>query len=362
MKTSTIIQTPPATSDEHMLFAPHPELATHRKQLLENLGTFRNPTAKTAKALRGIRYYDLPPEVMNHMRTRSPKVSPETWGRIRQFVEDAVSVTAPQLPYAAGLVQSTAAAYVEWVVMEKHLPLDGKIIWSRQMIDLYVTDEMSHLKPGTRRNYRAYLDRVSKILCPEEHAYEYTPQNRKSSVAPYSAAEMDRFRNWAANQSNPLKRRRGVAMLALCAGAGLSSSEVAQITSAHVDVSNSGIVIDVPGKRTRRVPLLPDWDEWMLAVTEDCTKGERLWGPIARKDYSNLLSTFVENAEGKGNGPRSDRLRNTWLVWHLQNRTPMKDLLYAAGVRKMEQLPRLLEHCEFLPASDYVAVLRGEAI
>jgi integrase len=297
---------------------------------------------------------------MEHMRTRTPRINTEVWARIQPFVEDSVAVTAPQLPYSAGQLQSRIAKYVEWVTQVKHLPLDGKIIWSRQMIDLYVTDANTHLKSGTRRNYRALLDRVSKELCPEEHPYSYTPQNRKSTVAPYTAEEMQQFREWAVGQSIPLKRRRGIAMLALCAGAGLTSSEVALIMPKQVEVTPVGIVIDVPGTNPRRVPVLPEWDSWVLALIEDWPEDQTLWGEIKRKDHSNLLSTFVENAEGKGRGPRGDRLRNTWLVWHLNNRTPMKDLFYAAGFRKMEHLPRLLAHLEFLPPEDYTQVLRGE--
>lgn len=170
---------------------------------------------------------------------------------------------------------------------------------------------------------------------------------------------MRQHQDWAANQSHPLKRRRAIAMLALAAGAGVKSAEFALITPAHIECSDAGIVITVPGNSPRRVPVIPAWDSWVESLVEDWPKNEPLWGEIKRKDHSNLQSTFVENAEGKG--PRSDRLRNTWLVWHLNNRTPMKDLFYAAGFRKMEHLARLLVHCEFLPDTDFVSVLRGEA-
>lgn len=342
-----------------MLFAPHPEVAKHSEQLVVNLGTFRLPTAKTAKALRAIGYYETPQEVMTFMRTRKPDVSTEMWGRIQQFVEDAVALVAPQLPYAAGLVQSTTAKYVEWVITVKHLPLDGRIVWSRQLIDLYVTDANSHLAPGTRRNYRSHLNRISKLLCPDEHPFEYTPQNRKSTVDPYSDGEMQQYRGWASNQSIPLKRRRAIAMLALGTGAGIRSSEFALITPAHIERSGTGIVINVPGNSPRRVPVIPTWDTWVESLVENWAMDEPIWGEIKRKDTSNLLSTFVENAEGKG--PRGDRLRNTWLVWHLNNRTPMKGLFYVAGVRKMEHLARLLAHCDYLPDTDFISVLRGEA-
>lgn len=38
----------------------------------------------------------------------------------------------------------------------------------------------------------------------------------------------------------------------------------------------------------------------------------------------------------------------------------MKDLFHAAGFRKIENLPRLLAHCDLLPDDQFVKVLRGE--
>lgn len=110
-----------------MLFAPHPEASAHSVQLIQNLGTFRRPTAKTAEVLRKIGYYDLPVEVWSHMRSRRPDVNQETWGQIQQFVEDSVSVAGPQLPYAAGLVQSVVAKYVEWVLTVKLLERPSEV-------------------------------------------------------------------------------------------------------------------------------------------------------------------------------------------------------------------------------------------
>lgn len=342
----------------HMVFSPNALAEANAKYLALNLGTFRRPTAKTAELLREIGYYDLPKEVFTHMRTRKPEIPAELWGRIEPIVEDAVALTGPQLPYAAQTIQTTVAKYLAWVMLVKHLPLDAQLIWSRQLIDLYVTDAHSHLAEGTRRNYRSYLDRVSRILCPEEHPYEYTPQNRKSTVAPYLPAEIDQFKRWAANQSVPAKRRRAVAMLTLCAGAGLTSSEVGLVCPEHIEMTPHGIIIQVEGKNRRRVPLQRSWDEWAHTLLDGATPAQPIWGQTFRADKTSLLSSFVENSEGKG--PNGQRLRNTWLVWHLNNRTPMKDLFYAAGFRKMEHLPRLLEHCDFLPDDQFVQILRGE--
>lgn len=262
----------------HMVFAPTVPTGAGAEHLSMNLGTFRRPSAKTAEVLREIGYYDLLQEVFTHMRSRKPQIPAELWGRIEQFAEDAVAVTGTQLPYAAQTIQTTVAKYVAWVVTVKHLPLDAQLVWSRQLIDLYVTDTHSHLSEGTKRNYQSYLDRVSRILCPEEHPYEYTPQNRNNTNPPYLPAEIDHFKRWAATQSVPVKRRRAVAMLTLCTGAGLTSSEVGLVCPEHIKVTQHSSIILVEGKNRRRVPLQKDWDEWARTLLDGAAPGQPIWG------------------------------------------------------------------------------------
>lgn len=69
---------------------------------------------------------------------------------------------------------------------------------------------------------------------------------------------------WASGQSDPLQRRRGMVMLILCAGAGIRSNEVGMIIPEHITVSGDGVLIEVLGTTPRHVPLLAEWEEWML--------------------------------------------------------------------------------------------------
>lgn len=334
-----------------------------RHRLRSGIGTFSKPTARTLKALRKIGYFSLPEEVTLQLRTQKPgsrPMDPAKWAHIRAFVTDSVALALPQTPYAARVLTSTATRYVDWAVFGQRLPLRAEVLWRRELINEWALDETLGLSEGTRRNYRKYLARIADAVEIEPAQYAFTAINRKGSEAPYTSAEMAAFREWAANQPAALKRRRGVLMLVLCAGAGLSSSEVGQVCPEHVLVSERGIMIDVPGNQPRLVPLLAEWDEWMLAILEqDPPAGAPLWGATRRKDKSNLLSSFVENAAG--HGPRGDRLRHTWIVTHLTRRAPMKEFFLAAGVRKMEHLGRLLEFVPPLTGDDYLQALRGEA-
>lgn len=147
-------------------------------------------------------------------------------------------------------------------------------------------------------------------------------------------------------------------MLVLCAGAGIRPGELPFIRHEHVRVDEAGILVEVVHKSPREVPLLAEWEEWMLILLERRPREHALWGPLNRQNTSNLTSSFTENSHG--HPPRADRLRHTWWTHHLTVGVPMKDLLRAAGVEKLQQLHLLLEHVELRDDADYRRIFRSE--
>ena len=218
-------------ADTHMVFGGARLTEKQAERLCWGLGSFRKPAAPLSKVLHHIGYYTLPTKVVNRMDAYRPKkIDPHRWARIRAFVEDSVATTAPQTVGATRTLLQTVAHYVQWAVFVQQLPLDGNVIWAKPVIDRYVTSEFLHLSEGTRRNYRSYLDRVRAAVRPQENDYQYTPQNRKSSVAPYTSAEIDEYREWAAFQTTPLKKDRAMMVMVFCAGACASPSSEPSLT------------------------------------------------------------------------------------------------------------------------------------
>lgn len=341
-----------------LLFGSTENAEAHRDELVSGLGFFDDPNSSLRAVLERCGYAALPAEVEVVVRSQKPAKPTSVWPTVEAFVRDSVTIAAPHTVYAANLLMTHASRYVQWCVQEQGWPLDGEVIWSVQAIDLYATDERAGLADGTRRNYRAMLMRISEVLMPVEHGDKTTPLSRKSSAAPYTPVEMTKFRRWVELQTTNVKRDRAMLMLVLCAGAGLKSNEVHTIHPEHVTVDASGIVVHVPGETARDVPLLAEWEEWMVALLERRPADEPLWGVINRKDTNNLLSSFTENTIG--NPPNGHRLRNTWLVTHLTAGVPMKDLFRASGFAKFEHLPRLLQYVPDNSTARFRAVLRGE--
>ncbi|WP_417374450.1 hypothetical protein [Glutamicibacter protophormiae] len=331
---------------------------TGRRVLLRGLGTFSNPSKDLLPVLQECGYATLPDDVRTIVSTQNPNKKAPVWPQVAEFVRDSVTVAAPHTSYTANLLMTVASKYVMWCVQDQGWPLDGEVLWSVHAIDLYATDDGQGHSDGTRRNSRAMLMRISEVLVPSEHGEKPTALNRKSTAAPYSVVEISTYRKWARTQVSNQNRDRAMLMLVLCAGAGLPSKEVHLIRPEDVVNDDAGIVINVPGDNPRAVPLLAQWEEWMRALLDRLPAGEPLWGPITRKDTHNLLSNFTERTVGPR--PNGQRLRATWLVTHLRAAVPMKDLLRAAGVRKFEHLPLLLDYIPQSSDTNYRGALRGE--
>lgn len=328
----------------------------HSAVLATHLGRFRSSTnpARVRRILAKHSYGGLTPEARDLVTDRTI-AGVEPGSPMDEFIRDSVTLAAPHTAYAAKLLLTQTAQYVQWCVGQGW-PLEANVIWSVRGIDIYSTTANQDNSEGTRRNYRSMLLRVSEVLVPEEHPERPTPLSHKDITAPYTAPEMEAFREWAGSQLTELAQCRAMLMLTLCAGAGVRPGELPFLRHEDVTIDEHGILISVAG---RQVPLLAEWEEWLLNVLERRPKDELLWGAVNIRNTSRLASTFTERSFGKP--PRADRLRHTWLVGHLAAAVPMKDLMRAAGIEKLQHLHLLLQFVDLRADEESRRLLRGEA-
>lgn len=327
----------------------------HSEVLARHLGRFRSNshTARVRRVLTKHTYAGLTAEARELVTDRTILgVEPGT--AMDHFIRDSVTIAAPHTAYAAKLLLTQAAQYVQWCVGQGW-PLQADVIWSVRGIDLYSTTANQDNTEGTRRNYRAMLLRVSEVLLPEEHPERPTPLSHNDVTAPYTESEMEAFREWADSQLTELAQCRAMLMLTLCAGAGLRPGELPFVRHEDIAIDDHGILVAVEG---RTMPVHADWEEWLLNVLKRRPKDDLLWGAVNIRNTSRLASTFTERSFGKP--PRADRLRHTWLVGHLAAAVPMKDLMRAAGIEKIQHLHLLLEFVDLRPIDEGRALLRGE--
>lgn len=332
---------------------------THVQSLSAAIGAFSDSSvSEVAGLLSGCSYSQMNEGVRAVMTNYKPQRSHPEWTRIEAFVKDACSLAAPKTTYTASLLLTVTSAFALWCVAEQGWPLQADVIFSRQAIDTYCSQENPDRSEGTRRNYRAILMRVSEVVAPEEHPETMTPLSRKRIAAPYSKKEIEEFSLWAVGQPSAEKRRRAMLMLVFCAGAGLRSSDVSNVYPDDVLVDELGITITVRGTNPRLVPLGGQWEPWMVAILAQVPRDIPIWGKPNRTLDGKLLSSFTQYTVGQR--PRGDRLRATWIVAHLRTGTRIKELMRALGVDKFENLPRYLEFVDELDDDSYRVQLRGE--
>lgn len=327
--------------------------------VVESIGRLR--AAETDPGLRRLVWGSLPEEARLQIEHQRPRTIPEAnWPTIRAFVQDSVAAAAPQTAYSAQVLFTYTAAFVNWCVFVEGLPLQVHAIWSRQVINLYVMRENWYTSDGARRNCRAMLTRIAEVLKPDEHPKKFTPLASKHSVEPYTPEEMDEFRAWARSLNTPLRRRRAAIMLSLCAGAGLRPAEIGALYPENIWVSADCVIINVVSGRTpRKVPVAVEWESWVRHIAAESLPNTPIWGAEGVSQNSGMLSSFTNHLTGVV--PRGDRLRTTWMLRLLEKPILLKAFSEAAGVRKFEMLPLLLDRLSPVEEADYVATLRQGA-
>ncbi|RLP70319.1 hypothetical protein D9V29_10210 [Mycetocola manganoxydans] len=332
----------------------------HGSSLVSLVGRFDGPMSEADGALVVDTYRHCTEESLAQMENYKPRMKNKYWREVGPFVRDSVAVAAPSTAYTAHRLLTPVATYTLWAWRDAGLPLEADVLFQRETIEHFIRSASGTLSEGTLRNYRSMLLRVSDVLVPECSPLAMKPLNDRASIAPYSEKELARLRNWAMGQSTETRRRKAAMMLSLCGGAGLKAVEVAELRREHVSIDADGILVQVESGNVRVIPLLAEWESWLVRGLGDTAAGHLVFGAPTRKHSRNVLSAFVDKADGVEH-PRSDRLRATWILTHLTAGTPMKGLMKAAGVSKFENLSRYLQYIPELDTADYRRRLRIEA-
>jgi integrase len=301
-------------------------------------------------------------EAIGLLRRYTPRMPADLWAQIGPFVRDAASSAAPLTKYTAHRLMTTLSGYVAWAYQTKGMPLEAKLLFRREAIDLYINDfqRSSGLAPGTLRNYRSTLLRVSEVLLPEHNPYKVKPLNDRGSIPPYNQAEAREIVRWMRGQGTDAKVQKATAMACLGMGAGLKAVEIADLRRRDIIVDVNGILVTTTQGVPRSVPMLAKWEPPLRRLLEPLDAADFVFGIPTRSNYRNMLSNFVANTTGEIR-PRTDRMRATWIVTHLEARTNMRALMRAAGVDKFENLARYLRYLPELDTDEYRRHLRLEA-
>ncbi len=275
-------------------------------------------------------------------RFRPRDVPDALWDRINAMVKDAVIVTGPTRMSDAENQLTILAQLVVWADRIGQ-PLVPEVLLRPDTIDRFIHEGCARLTPGSRTNYRTQLWKIgAAVLGPSVYPPKSIGMPRSGVVPPYSAAEVTDLTSWGRGLPTAYMRRNVRALLGIGLGAGLMSEDIQRLVGTDITVHGADVVVNVVASdKPRKVPVLPEWADDVLALAQEsgdlpyfCPERDR----ITARDIISFIERGSPDHKARFN---VQQLRVTWIVHHLSINTHLLLLTAWAGVRP-EQLMKYL--------------------
>lgn len=285
-------------------------------------------------------------------------VDPIHWPKIEGFVRSAVTDMNYATPREARDALVKLSRHVYWCWQNGSYDLDRQVIFRREVIAESIDKGMSSFGKRTRGTYRSRLFAMSDEFLTGPRRQAAVPKiGAGDPSAPYTAAQVTALRTWASQQNSDYRRVQATLLLSLGLGAGLSSREMAAVRCGDIDVDEHGVVVNVRGERSRKVPVLAAWEEPLAVIAKAALRPEQwVLTPGRKVEYDrNFVTGLASRTSNRPFAIGARKLRATWLVHHLAEGTPIKALYVASGVSSPEALFR---YVQFVPDMDPLAMRR----
>lgn len=292
-----------------------------------------------------------------------PRLIPaQRWAGIRDYVLDSVRIAGPYSASHAQRDLGKITAYVDWAHHVMGRALTHEEVWEHDLIAYYAMHALEHYSTASRATTRSSLLWMADRLNPASRPQPLVRLPRQDLSAPYTPEQIDRMRRWATEQATPYKRHACWVLLALGLGAGLRTQEIDLMRREHIHADEHGVIVQVPGPRTsREVPVLAEWEEHLLVLTDCVAEGSFLFKPERDGSRSKDIGyTTGHSANRPDFRITVGRMRITWQVRLLNAGVPIHLLAQAAGLESLSGIERLLPLLEPPPREQAHALIRAD--
>lgn len=283
-----------------------------------------------------------------------PRLDTSAWEATRPFVQAILADRCAD--YSAGqrrMALKRLSRFAAWLHTTGYAQLDERAL-NPDLIDYYWHHRRTVVTEQTAKQERKLLRALAGIAPSIERDL---PASRSEVKSPYSESELRDFRRWAHWLRLPGHRRDASALLALCAGCGLSAGELMHVRRGHiVQLADQKLGVTVTVRSPRTVPVLQAWAD-DLAKVRDGELEELVFSPGSRTRNGNQLVNVIREIPGESR-PVAGRLRTTWLTRHLEAGTRLDILLPAAGLKDANSLAPLVRHLKPMRSEAALAQLR----
>ena len=278
-------------------------------------------------------------------------------------------------PDIANLINALLA-FVGWYVTTVGSFGEVTELLTNDMIKTWIRED-TRLSARSAGTFRSRVRKIAREIAPDIYVDD-VPSNtvRAQTYAspPYTRQEMALLLRRVSRDLVDTPRREGEVAIWLGHGAGLDGNWMAGVTPEHVVRRGGVVTIWVPNPQ-RYIPVTAPYADLLWALAKQMiSEGQEAFSlcgyPVMpRKNAASDLVfrvnyRLVASSTARGGVPKLSlsRLRNTWLVDHLQSGTRLKELLAAAGLTTCHSMDRLMDYVQPLPASQALRHLAGRGL
>lgn len=292
--------------------------------------------------------------VEDYLATFVPDRDDATWDLIAPTVRSAVTRCSFTSVQKAREHAVALAAYLRWRV-DQGTAFDPKSSLTFAAIDEFYVHGMPDLSERTRGDYRLRLRSVASACNASIDAPPALELGHNKVNPGYDLTQERDLRRWARMQTQPEVRRRLCAIVGLCAGAGLSSTELRALRRRDVHVDADGtIIVSITGTRPRQTVVRRAYEE-LVTIALSSLEPDQLILPALQS--SSPITAILKGADDLGCTVALDtrRLRTTWICWLMRQHVSLQLAFEASGLQSARTFTDMLTH---LPASTSLSELR----
>jgi hypothetical protein len=281
--------------------------------------------------------------VEDYLATFVPDRDDAIWNSIAETVRSAVGRCSFVTTQKAREHAVALAAYLRWRV-EQGTTFDVTSSLTFAAIDVFYVHGMPDLSERTRGDYRLRLRSVASTCNASIGAPPALELGHNAVNPGYDLVEERALRRWAVMQSQPEVRRRLCAIVGLCAGAGLSSSELRALRRSNICVDADGtIVIFINGERPRQTVVRRTYEEMVTIAISDLDPDQLL---LPALKSASPITAIIKGTDELGCTVALDtrRLRTTWICWLMRQNVSLQLAFEASGLRSARTFTDMLAY------------------
>lgn len=269
------------------------------------------------------------------------RIAPSLWASIAGPTRSAVSAAHPADPNQANSMLVPTSLYMAWATNNG---TEACELFTPASIARFLEIGRAGWPPATHRTYTSQLRRVARA----SRAAEWPTQNAAPAAAVAICTEADFERVAKSIRGRPARPRRHLTAAALLArGAGITGKTAATIQPPDIQVTRNGTeVVVTSGPTPRNIPVIAELAPALHRVAAQAADSNDLFllgGRGTAKGAANRMSSLVvEHSQLTGRHIDTQAMRNSWLIWLVQEPLGLAQMLEIAGLRTAGSLDRVL--------------------